>query len=565
MADDNALELIKRGDLRFSRRQQLDGLREEIALQFAPWLAGWTSELVMGSDFCSHLVDGTPILLARDFKSQVGAMLRPPGKQYFWHRTPHDDINNDRDARDYLDWRSRQMLRILSDPITNSARALEQADAFFAYFGDAVISVDYGRLHDSLRLASHHTKDCVWAVGEYSRVDVITRREQVPARVIAARYGTEKLSEQIKTALDKDPDQTFEIRHEVLPADEYDGYAAREMRRQGGQFASIWIDVQSRTVLRESTQRTFRYVVPRWVTLPNWAYAISPATTIALPDARLIQEQALAILEAAEKQVNPPLLAYTDTVRGAVDLKPRGITWVDRGYDERTGVPVQPLELGKHFRLGVEALLRTEAQLTRAFFLDVLRMPDTRNSKSTVEVQFKIDEYVRAALPLFAPMQAEYNEQLLREVDEMIDLAGGYKRREMPEILRDEALQFAWDNPLTEMMERAKLQGVAEIGNIGQALAGLEAAAAQAPALKAFNGEKAFRESVISIGQPGWLYSEREARALAEDAARQMQMQQLMAAAPDLARTIDSGVSAAKTAAEIPQSDLGIALMPEPV
>lgn len=566
MSDTNAVELIKRGDARFGKRMQLDSFRQEVALSFAPYLASWTTELVLGEDYGSHLVDGTPLLLARDFVSQVGSMLRPAGKQWFWTRSAHDDLNNDREARDYMDWRSRQQMRIMFDPVVGAHRALKNADEFFGLFGDAVLSVDYGADRETLRIANWHTKDCVWAVGEQNRVDVITRKEMVPARVMKARYPADKLHPNVVKACEMDPDKTFEVRHEVMPADEYDAYGRGDMKRKPGGYASTWVDVEHRLILREVHQPTFRYVVPRWVTLAGTAYAISPATTIALPDARLIQQQAMAILEAAEKQVNPPLIAYTDTIRGAIEMKSYGITWVDRNYDAKTGAPVEPLELAKNFNLGVDALMRTEHQLTRAFYLDVLRMPDTRNSKSTVEVQFKIDEYVRAALPLFAPMQVEYNESLLREVDTLIYAAGGYSRREMPESLKDERLQYAWDNPLTDMLERQKAQMVSEISQVGQTLAALEAAAAQAPSLKQINPAKALRETVIGLGGAMWLMSEKEVAAEQAAMQQQQQQQQMIAAAPNISQIIDSGVNAAQVSAEIPQSaEPGMPMLPAPV
>jgi hypothetical protein len=82
MADDNAVELIKRSDGRFSKRQNLDSLRHEIALNFAPHLAEWTGPLIMGDDFCAHMADGTPLLIARDYIGQIGATLRPPNSGF---------------------------------------------------------------------------------------------------------------------------------------------------------------------------------------------------------------------------------------------------------------------------------------------------------------------------------------------------------------------------------------------------------------------------------------------------------------------------------------------------
>lgn len=566
MGDENALELLRRGDARFSRRQQLDSFRQEVALNFAPWLASWTSEVQWGDDFSAHLISGTPLLLARDFVGQIGAMLRPPGKQWFWHRLQQETDNNNREFREYMDWRSQQMMRIMFDRVTGAQRALKQSDEFFGLFGDAVLSVDLCKKQESLRINSYHTKDCVWAVGSENKVDQITRREHVPARVLKQRFSQQgdKLHEKVLEACEKNPDQTFEIRHEVLPADEYDAYS-KSAKRKHGQFASIWFDATNRSVIRETTQRTFRYVVPRWVTMPGNPYAISPSTTIALPDARLIQQQELAILEAAEKQINPPLIAVNDSIRGDVRLESRGITWVDKSYDERTGDPLRPLELGKNFQLGIDSLMRTEGQITRAFYLDVLRMPDTRRTRSTVEVQFMIDEYVRAALPLFAPMQTEYNDNLLYEVDEIIELAGGFSGRERPEGFWRDDMTFAWDNPLSDMQERQKAQLVAEISQLGQTIAALEAAAAQAPALKQIDTSRMYRESVMGIGGAAWVLDEADAEEEVAAGGQSAMMQQMIAQAPNIAKVVDSGVNAAQVASTIPgQSEPGFPMLPAP-
>jgi len=566
MSDTNAVELLKRGDARFSARQQLDSFRDEVARHFCPWHASFMSPLQWGEDFASHLLDGTPLLLARDFKAQVGSMLRPAGKQWFWDRTHDDDLNNDRAVRDYLDWRSRQKMRILFDRSTGAHRAFTMADEFFAYFGDAVISIDLNATMDQLRVKSYHVKECVWALGDDGKANVLTRKEEIPARNMIARFRQpgDKVHHKVREAYDKNPDQIIPIRHEVIPADEYDAY--RKTPKSKARFVSVWIDEDNKCVIREREQSTFRYVVASWVRLPHTPYAISPATTIALPDARLIQQQALAIMDAAEKAANPPLVATSDAIRGAIDLKPNGVTWIDRSYDERTGDPLRPLAMGKNVGIGAEALMRTERQITRAFYLDILRMPDTRNSKSTLEVQFHIDEYVRAALPLFAPMQSDYNEAVLEEVDAVLDHIGYFDPDEAPDELRDQGIVYQWDNPLAEMIERQRAQQAAELSTLGQAWAALEAAAAQSPTLKQINVEKGFRESAISIGAARWLLDESEAKRSVQAGMQANAQQSALMQAKEMAPLIDSGVNAAQAASEIPvASEPGYPLMPAPV
>ena len=569
MADDNAAELIKRGDRRFSKRAQLDSFRQEVALNFAPWLAEWTGSIQWGEDFASHLADSTPILLARDFVGQIGAMLRPPGKQWFWHRSSDDDINEDPEVRDYLEWRSKRMMRIMTDRVTGLLGAAKQADTFFGLFGDACMSIDLSANRDSLRFANYHTANVIWGIGSENRADVVTRKEKIEARVFMQRFRQpgDKIHPKVKEAYDKDPDTEINIRHEVIPASEYDSYRKPLSLPEGmhAKWMSVWVDVDNKAIIRETPQQTMRYVAPRWVTLSGQPYAISPATTIALPDARLIQQQALAILDAAEKSISPPLIATMDAIRGDVQLTAGGITWIDREYDERKGDGLKALETGKNFQLGVESLLRTERQITRAFYLDTLRPVDTRRTKTREEAQFAIDEYVRAALPLFAPMQDEYNSAMLHEADEIIALTGGYEGREPPKKLKAAQIVFAWDNPLSEMMERQKAQTVAEVSQLGNAVAALEAAASQAPSLQRLNTGKMFTTSVVGIGGASWLLTDDEAEQKQQAATQGMATQAAVAAAPNIAKLIDSGVNAAQVASTIPNpAEPGYAL-PMPV
>lgn len=569
MSDDNAVELIKRGDARFGSRQSLDSFRQELALNFAPHHASWTTEQTLSDDFASHLIDGTPLIIAGEYTGMIGSMLRPAGRQWFWHRTMDQDLNDQVDVRDYLDWRSGVMMRALYDRVTGAEGALTEADEFYGLFGDAVIAVDYANARrEALSIAHYHSKDVTWEIGPDNKPDTITRKENVSARSIVARFSQpiDRVHQKIKEQAEKDGSTMFPIRHEVLPAAEYDAYVKRKPRPAKEGWVSVWIDVTNRHVMRESYTTTFRYVIPRAGRRYGFPYGISRATMIALPDSRLIQQQALAILEAAEKQVNPPLVAYSDTIRGDISMKSYGITWVDRTYDDRTGAPVTPLELAKNFKLGVESLMRTEAQLARAFKLDRMRFPDTRASKTVEEARFLIDEFVRGAVPLFSPMKSEYSDELLYEIDALVDQANGYSNREKPDVLRDQPMTFSWDNPLTDMMERQKAQKIAEVSQIGQTVAAFEAAAAQTPALQQVDTDKMFRDGALGIGTASWLLTPAKVKAKKAAAEKAMAQQQMLAAAPNIAQLVDSGVNAAQAAADIPNlSEPGMPMLPPPV
>jgi len=272
----------------------------------------------------------------------------------------------------------------------------------------------------------------------------------------------------------------------------------------------------------------------------------------------------VAILEAAERQLSPPLIAFQDSIRG--DMRLDGITWVDRSFADKGVDPVTPLDLGKHFNLGVDSIMRTEGQLIRAFCLDRLRMPDTRTTKTREEAAFLIDEFIRAAVPLFSPMKVEYNDELLYEIDTLIERAGGYASRPKPDELRDVEIAFAWDNPLTDMLERQKVQRIAEAAQIGQTIAGLAAAAGQVPELQQTDLAKMYRDGMMAIGNAAWLVDIKTSRKNAAAGAQANQLREMVAAAPNIAQVIDSGVNAAATAAEIPNpAGPSYPMLPAPV
>ena len=574
MADENAVELLKRGDARFSRRQQLDTYRQEVALMFAPQHAAWTTELNLGEDFAAHLMDGTPLIVAEDYVSMIGSMLRPAGRQWFWHRTPYEDMNAEPEIRDYLDWRSQQLMRFLFERTSGAEGALSEADQFYGLFGDAVIAIDYDTPERRrLTVQHYHSKDATWEIGKQNKPDVLTRKECLPARVVKARFSTKGLDKplhrDIEEACEKDPSRTLDIRHEVLPADEYDAYVkkAGQLRRKEG-WVSVWIDATNRQVLRETYTNSFRYVIPRAGRRYGFPYGISRATMIALPDARLIQQQATAILEAAEKQVDPPLFAFGDVLRGNPDLRSRAINMVETDFADKKHQPIMPIELAKNFRLGVDALMRTEGQIARAFRLDRIRFPDTRNSKTVEEAQFLINEFVRSAVPMFSPMKSEYSDEVLYEADRLVEAAGGYSQREKPQALRDlpaDEMVFSWENALTDMLERQKVQRITEVSQIGQTVAAYEAAAQQIPALQQVDSETMMRDGVVAVGGSSWIMAAQRLKAKREAIAQQQAQQQAIAAAPNVAQLIDAGVGAAEAANDIPlMAEPGLPLLPAP-
>jgi hypothetical protein len=131
------------------------------------------------------------------------------------------------------------------------------------------------------------------------------------------------------------------------------------------------------------------------------------------PRRALIQAITATLLEAGEKFTNPPMIAVQEAIRSDVAIYAGGITWVDKDYDERLGEVLRPLTQDKSgMPIGREMQNDTRAMIAEAFYLNKLSMSNPKRGKAEMtafEVGQMVQEYIRNALPIFEPMEMEYN------------------------------------------------------------------------------------------------------------------------------------------------------------
>ena len=102
--DLRALELISLGDKLYTEKTQLDSLCQELAWQFAPDLASFTTKLILGQDFAIDRMDSFPEQMSRELSNQLSAMLRPTDRPWFKTTTlERKRLDADEDNARYLE------------------------------------------------------------------------------------------------------------------------------------------------------------------------------------------------------------------------------------------------------------------------------------------------------------------------------------------------------------------------------------------------------------------------------------------------------------------------------
>lgn len=536
----NAKELAQQADNLYSKRTQLLLLWQEIALNFYPERADFTYRRVVGQEFAVNLATSYPILARRDLGNSLGTMLRPTAKSWFHPRVAHEGPKVDIEARRWLEWAEGVQRRAMYDRASLFTRATKEGDHDFSAFGQCVISIELNKNADTLLYRCWHLRDVAWAENAEGNVGQIFRKWKPTSRNLCNTFPGRCHPNVEQVAL-KDPFAEVECRHMVVESDMYDG----KFRTP---YVSIYYDQDHDKVLEEVGIYNKFYVIPRWTTVSGSQYGYSPATVAALPDARLLQAMTATILEAGEKFTNPPMVAVQEAIRGDVAIYAGGITWVDRDYDERLGEVLRPLTQDRSgMPMGRDMQADTRSMIAEAFFLNKLSMsnPDRGKAEMTAfEVGQQVQEYIRNALPIFEPMEMDYNGAVCEMTFDTLMRAGAFGSPfNMPKTLRGSEIEFHFESPLHDAIESEK----------GAKLQQAKMMMADAIALDPSNADVldaqvALREALIGIGVPAlWVRSEDEVAQRAQARQQQQNVQQTLA-------NVQQGAEAAKALGEASQA-----------
>jgi len=322
-----------------------------------------------------------------------------------------------------------------------------------------------------------------------------------------------------------DPKKRFEeveVYHAIVKSNFFG-----EDKKYRAPYLSIFIEKNTKFELQKEQSWTKIYTIPRWATVSGSQYAYAPTTVAALPDARLIQQMTLVLLEAGEKAVNPPIVATQDVVRSDIAQYAGGVTWVDSEYDERLGDALRPMTINSNgISYGQQMREEIKRSIESAFYLDKIGLPEMNSRMTAFETAQRVKEYMRKIVPLFSPIEAEYNGSLCEDTFELLLRNGAFGRiQDMPQMLRGQEVKFQFRSPLSENLDRQKAQSFQEARAMLAETIPLDQAAA-----RILDVRKALRDTLEGVGVPiSWLVPEEEVAAQEQQIAEAQQAQQALA------------------------------------
>jgi hypothetical protein len=493
----------------------------------------------IGQDFATNLMTSYPVLARRDLGNAISAILRPSGKKWLHIRTTDNWDKLGIEAKQWLEWAEARMLRAMHHRTSQWSRATKEGDMDFATFGQTAIQTSLNPTATGLLYRCWHLRDVAWQEDATGMVGTVYRRWKPTARDLVTLFGKDRVHPDTLRLLEMTPLTEVNVWHVIVPTAE-----CPYGKSINTPFKSVYFEVDKKHVIEEVGIYEQEYTIPRWQTVSGSQYAYSPCTVAALPDARLIQAMTGVLLEAGEKAVTPPMVAIQEAIRGDINVYAGGITFADADYDERSGDVLRPITQDKNgIPLGLNMTQDTRLMIAEAFYLNKLTLPAQGQDMTAYEVGQRIQEYIRQAMPLFEPMESEYNAPLCDITFSKLMRAGAFgSPLEMPKELRNQNIEFTFESPLHDASEREKGQRFIEAGQMLAAAQGLDQSS-----VHVLDAVTALRETLQAIGTPAkWLRSDAAVADLKIKDQEQMQMAQTLATMEQGANVVEKlgGVNA---------------------
>lgn len=506
----------------FGDKAQLTSLHQEIALHFYPERADFTSVRNLGAEFAEGLVTSYPLIVRRDLGNTFSSMLRPSGKAWFSMSVDEDEEKLGVDERRWLEWATGVQRRAMYDRKSNFVRATKEGDHDFATFGNAALTTEVGPSGNTLLYRAWHLRDVAWAEGADAQTDCVYLRWKPQIATLIALFGQSALPEELLKQWRDDPLAETSCGRAVMSAERFNDRSVK------GEWVSVYWTCSPRKILKIEPLSENIWTIPRWQTVSGSQYGYSPATVIALPDARLLQAMTLVILEAGEKFVNPPLIGVQEALRSDVKLMAGGLTWVDAEYDERLGEVLRPLTQDKSgMNFGMELQQQTMLTLREAFFLNKIEMPNKPQEMTAYEVSQLVSQHIRQTLPLFEPMEMDYNGSLCEVTFSTLMRNGAFGPVDsIPRGLRGRDISFKFKSPLQAALDSEKM---ASLQSAKQALALV--ADIDPTAISMLDARQALRDALHGVQVPAkWIRSDKEVQEIADAQQEELEAEKSVAA-----------------------------------
>ncbi|MDL2291291.1 head-tail connector protein [Desulfovibrio sp. OttesenSCG-928-F20] len=434
-------------------RETVNPVMEELARYICPDARGFQSNQPPDGEGREDIWDSTPEEAASMLAAALGSLLSNPATAWF-SLDLAGDVEKGGEVGEWLTGATRIMLDEMAAP---ESCFYQEIDVFYIHLVSlawAVLFIEY-RDGRGLVFKSLPPKECALTENADGLVDTLVRRFTMTAAQLREEFGEDKLSDEAKQALAKDPLKRFVITHLVLPKEKLPkdslGNGQKAELVPPHAFVSVLYEEKAEQPLHTGGYFSFPFVVPRWSKRAGEVYGRGPGHA-ALPDIRVLNRVSMSQLDAAEKASNSPILAPDDSVLDRkINTYPGGVTWYRPSGGEFMPLPATA-------DLGAMQVIREERKdaIRRLFLNDRIQLAGGADMTAT-EVMARQHKQMQSLGPVLGRLQsAECLGRLISRVFELLWRNGRFDDKLPQGLTPGQNLRVRYVSPITRAQKQAE-------------------------------------------------------------------------------------------------------------
>lgn len=468
---------IERSEYLLSRYKDLKAIRDpfmqkwrEISEYIYPFMYKDSIHDKMDNKSFDKILNAEPIRCVNILTSGLASSATSPVRQWFKIALQQNSNNYNLENASWCADVERLMLKVYQE--SNTYNSLFNVYKELVTAGTAVDLI-YDDYNNIIR---HH----VLTAGEYciaqnstGIVDTLYREFQLTVAQAVQFFGYDKLSLESKKLYDTGKlDEDIYFIHAIEPREDRNYNSKSNLDFP---YASYYLEINRSdkgTIVYESGFKYFPAVCPRWDTLGNNAYGISPSM-VALPDVKQLALQTECKTTILEKLANPPIQAPTSARQQPISLTPGAVNFTSNTSNEQQLKPIMA-QVGDYNAITQDNLM-LEKKINSAYYVDLFLLIQNAQTdrKTATEIYALKEEKMLVLSAVMERLQHELLSPLVLMTYEK--LKDGNLIPPAPLELQGDRLDIEFSSML------AQSQRAVDINNVDRFISSMQAVGATSP------------------------------------------------------------------------------------
>lgn len=466
------MEMLKRYQRAQSNRYVVEEMWDWIERYIAPYRGRFFKDEKSESSIewrRPWVYDATAVVSAQHLASMLHSSLTSPSTQWFDYRFISDELNENKEAVEWLQACSKIVYQALQ--ASNFNTEINEVYQDLVDFGTSAIVEEMETVDgkDELVFKSVPLKEFFFDQDTRGRVINFYRRYEWTPLQIFNKFGKDGTPQTIIDEVESqayDNDKKYVVifgiyrREDISLAETRNAMNLAASKRPYGWRYILESDATE--LGEEGGYYEMPAFVPRWRTTSSSMWGNSPAM-LALSDTLTLNRSIELNLAATEKALDPPTLTTQRGLIGDLDLNAGGLSVV-RDINE-----ISTFESKARFDVTYQEIARLQSNIKEYFFINQLMLPPMEGTPATAtEITVRMQQLERLIGPTLGRLQNDLLNQVVTRTFR-IEARGG-RLPEMPEVVKEMKgqLDIEYTGPLAKTQEASQVQRIMQwIGGVG--------------------------------------------------------------------------------------------------